>query len=185
MKKYEVTEERKNEILEKIVNILFDYGFDSNYLSKFNYISMSNRCVVVLSENKRNISDGKYSFDGRNIVVTTIEIVKLLMQISTDWKELCFELPKNIKINNINYKLNKVLLEISEKYPEYKWVSIDEKLKAKVYVNKPQYAGYGYTNIYKQINSLLAIKLIQACNHDNFINMCWELPLIQKYSNNE
>ena len=98
MKKYELTEERKNEILEKIVNIIFNYGFDTNYLSKFNYISMNNRCVVVLSENKRNISDGKYSFDGRNIVVTTIEIVNLLMQISTDWKELCFELPKNINI---------------------------------------------------------------------------------------
>lgn len=72
-------------------------GLSREDLIKYNHISMSSKCVIVLSENKRIIKDGKIYFVGDNIVVTHIDIVIFMLHISHDWELLDFNIIKEDK----------------------------------------------------------------------------------------
>lgn len=90
---------KENIIKEIILFLQNKCGVSSQYLSEFNHISMTSRCCIVLSKNKRIIKDGRVFFDGRNVVVTHIDIVILMLKISHNWKLLDFNINEKEKDN--------------------------------------------------------------------------------------
>jgi len=86
--------------IEEIILLLKNKcGLSREDLIKYNHISMSSKCVIVLSKNKRIIKDDRVFFNDSNIVVTHIDIVIFMLHISHDWKLLDFNIIKKDKQN--------------------------------------------------------------------------------------
>ncbi|AIT09115.1 hypothetical protein LO80_03455 [Candidatus Francisella endociliophora] len=90
-----VSEEIKNEILLEVYNILKD---EFSNINKFKYITID--CsgeVCIWSEipttNKDSVWYRSNDITEWEYVRNCLRLTKLLLEISTDWEELCFELP--------------------------------------------------------------------------------------------
>lgn len=77
----------------------------------------------------------------------------------------------------MNSKLQEVLKEIAEEYPEYRCVSIDECLRGRMYREE----NHKVLGIYCYLDNPTTIKLIQSAGTTDIINMHWELPVIKKF----
>lgn len=119
-----VSEERKSEILEEIFKIQEsnDTNFNRNKYDRISSYSDTGFLAFSFIGEKQSYS------------IEDLKIIRLLLEISTDWKELCFELPKPKKewesevkkIRDGDYALE-VIIKLNSKSDCFKYIS---KLKA-------------------------------------------------------